>query len=367
MAIAGGAGLFSYNRKNFMFDKKLRQAREFQHQSLRVEQFVLYREDVRDLVELTCQKMDIYLVMSALLGEKTIVMVCFQNKALQTDIQTGEDEKIDAPQWMWNLNALALACGVCYLLLTFWLAMYASVSAQAFGVRLLTQYVRLPIADDAELDSATNKATDFEGTTLTQLLRVPILQRRGAGTRDSPEERAAANARARAASEQSSLGGEDRQDATQLVPAAMLEHIRLYRRVQLNWQAYDAYARVSLFAGASCLLYACLFWTLGQFYVNEAVACIGATCVFAVVQLVLARLDLRLSHFQIFIIGTILLVTPMFAAVGLMFAAKRNETKLEWKTEYTVQLCGLLAHGLHTVVVFFYPCGFMARSTNGSG
>merc|ERR1719356_2147246 len=48
------------------------------------------------------------------------------------------------------------------------------------------------------------------------------------------------------------------------VPSALLEHIRLYRRVQLNWQAFDAYARVSLFVGANSLLYSCLYWSLGE-------------------------------------------------------------------------------------------------------
>eukprot|EP00439_Symbiodinium_sp_Y106_P027511 s1849_g3.t1 len=63
--------LFKYNRKNFMFDKKLKQEREFQEQDMRVAQFRLYREDVRDLVELTVGKMDLYLVSSALLIDRT--------------------------------------------------------------------------------------------------------------------------------------------------------------------------------------------------------------------------------------------------------------------------------------------------------
>ncbi|OLQ00313.1 putative GTP-binding protein EngB [Symbiodinium microadriaticum] len=72
--------LFKYNRKNFMFDKKLKQEREFQEQDMRVAQFRLYREDVRDLVELTVGKMDLYLVSSALLIDRTTVMITKANE-----------------------------------------------------------------------------------------------------------------------------------------------------------------------------------------------------------------------------------------------------------------------------------------------
>ena len=54
--------LFGYNRKGFMFDKSMQQEREYQEQDMRVKQFILYREDVRDLMELTVGKMDSYLV-----------------------------------------------------------------------------------------------------------------------------------------------------------------------------------------------------------------------------------------------------------------------------------------------------------------
>ena len=69
-AIGGAAyvsgGMFSYNRKNFMFDKAQRQKEIFQGQSMAIEQFELYREDVRDLVDLTVKKMDNYLVVNTL-------------------------------------------------------------------------------------------------------------------------------------------------------------------------------------------------------------------------------------------------------------------------------------------------------------
>ena len=53
--------LFDYNRENFFFDQEQGIEREYQEQDMRVKQFVLYREDIRDLVELTTGKMDAYM------------------------------------------------------------------------------------------------------------------------------------------------------------------------------------------------------------------------------------------------------------------------------------------------------------------
>jgi len=48
--LAGAQALFGYNRKNYFFDQEMRIKREYQGQDMRIKQFELYREDVRDLV-----------------------------------------------------------------------------------------------------------------------------------------------------------------------------------------------------------------------------------------------------------------------------------------------------------------------------
>mmetsp|Transcript_31669 Transcript_31669/g.104963 ORF Transcript_31669/g.104963 Transcript_31669/m.104963 type:complete len:108 (-) Transcript_31669:2621-2944(-) len=62
-----GAGLMSYNRQNWMWDSNLRQKREYQGQAMNIKRFELYREDVRDLADLTISKMDNYLLINILL------------------------------------------------------------------------------------------------------------------------------------------------------------------------------------------------------------------------------------------------------------------------------------------------------------
>ena len=49
-----------------MFVAEQRMDREFQGQDMRVKQLEMYREGVRDLVELTVSKMDIHLIVNTL-------------------------------------------------------------------------------------------------------------------------------------------------------------------------------------------------------------------------------------------------------------------------------------------------------------
>ncbi|CAK9109996.1 unnamed protein product [Durusdinium trenchii] len=200
--LAGGLfatrALFKYNRKNFMFDKTLRQEREFQEQDMRVAQFSLYREDVRDLVELTVGKMDLYLVSAALLIDRTTVMITKADEALPGFLPWDPTKRI-SPEWAVALNAMSLASGVArreerllfphraprlkhrriyvfYLLLCLWMAMYASISAQSFGTRLLTQFVRLPVASQSNVAKATATAVQYEEKGVGEMLRARELE-----------------------------------------------------------------------------------------------------------------------------------------------------------------------------------------------
>lgn len=52
--------------------------------------------------------------------------------------------------------------------------MHASIAAHSFGVRLLTQFVRLPVPAVSQLDAARGFATDYEGKGVDEMLRVPV-------------------------------------------------------------------------------------------------------------------------------------------------------------------------------------------------
>jgi hypothetical protein len=68
-AFAGFKNLFLYNRETYFFNRGINQARIYQTQKMRIEQLELYREDLRDLYELTVARVDNYLIAN------TIVLV----------------------------------------------------------------------------------------------------------------------------------------------------------------------------------------------------------------------------------------------------------------------------------------------------
>lgn len=58
-------------------------------------------------------------------------------------------------QWLGNVGAFL------YFLLSIWLAMHASIAAHSFGVRLLTQFVRLPVPNKCAGQCADSHAAYY--------------------------------------------------------------------------------------------------------------------------------------------------------------------------------------------------------------
>mmetsp|Transcript_38719 Transcript_38719/g.111180 ORF Transcript_38719/g.111180 Transcript_38719/m.111180 type:complete len:567 (-) Transcript_38719:109-1809(-) len=159
-----GAGLMSYNRQNWMWDSNLRQKREYQGQAMNIKRFELYREDVRDLADLTISKMDNYLLIN-------ILLLGFCVKIFTE----GRPHPGSSPSWLHWLYAATNAGALLYFMLSVWLAMHASIASHSFEVRLLTQFVRLPIPSKEQIDAARFHAQDFEAKKSKEMFRVPVL------------------------------------------------------------------------------------------------------------------------------------------------------------------------------------------------
>lgn len=157
--------LFSYNRENFKFDQDQRIARETLRIEMQVKRFELFREDVRDLVELTVDRMDVYHLVGALFLEFCVILFC------EGRIQAS------APPFLLSLFLLSNACAFIYLLLAVWLSMHASIASHSFGVRLLTRFVRLPIPSIKQMNSLTSHLKDYERQGISNLLRLPFLSK----------------------------------------------------------------------------------------------------------------------------------------------------------------------------------------------
>lgn len=159
----GAKELFNYNRENFRFDQDQRIERETLRLEMQVKRFELFREDVRDLVELTVDRMDVYHLVGALFLEFCIVLFC------EGRVQAA------APPYLLSLFLLSNACAFIYLLLAVWLSMHASIASHSFGVRLLTRFVRLPIPSVKQMNHLRSQLRDYEQQGLANMLRLPFL------------------------------------------------------------------------------------------------------------------------------------------------------------------------------------------------
>lgn len=266
-----GKELFEYNRDYYTFDQKQWLDREMLRLEMQIKRFDLFRDDIRDLIELTTSKMEMYHMVGALCLEFCVIVIT--EGAELAWIST-------APPFMKSLYALSFASAFMYILLAVWLSMHASVSAHSFGVRLLTRFVRLPIPGSQEVNQLNAKLTDFERQGAKEMLRVPFVgnaqdwQRiRAQGVVAEQEqrptdgdERFRPGAQGRAGRSPDLLGrGEEAINDHDLTDAATKlpgHHVQLFRRLQAKWQCYDCYARVCMSLGAYHMLAAISYYLI---------------------------------------------------------------------------------------------------------
>ncbi|CAE7209849.1 AMT1-1 [Symbiodinium natans] len=238
---------------------------------MQIKRFQLFREDVRDLVELTVGKMEMYHVVGALVLECTVIY--YTEGRIRTS----------SPPFLLGLYWLSAAGTFIYVLLCVWFSMYASISSHSFGVRLLTRFVRLPIPGSQQINALNARLTDFERQG-KKIMRIPFSrdvpqwqQRRD--LKDQPDPRLGkgegdenfltAVVKPGAMKQQDLLeeGVQAYQDdevglqqAAQNLPG---KHVRLFRELQAKWQCYDAYARVSMSLGVNHICMTMSYYVIG--------------------------------------------------------------------------------------------------------
>eukprot|EP00928_Gymnodinium_smaydae_P008851 TRINITY_DN13253_c0_g1_i2.p1 TRINITY_DN13253_c0_g1~~TRINITY_DN13253_c0_g1_i2.p1 ORF type:complete len:953 (-),score=162.52 TRINITY_DN13253_c0_g1_i2:190-3048(-) len=337
---AGAAGLFGYNRSNFLYDRKMRQETEYQIMDFRIQQAELWREDVRDIIGLTAVKMDTYLILNTVQLGFCVMAFCEGRLATGT------------PTWLLGCHTLSLAGAFMYLLMSIWLAMHASVTAKSYEVRLLTQYVRLPMPTWSQLEGARTYGSAFEKVNAKQMFRVPflsgsqetVLERQGVGRPAPAPSAAASGASASAASsaapasrepERSQVGdGEPTSsdlwgleapgdriyelDGKARVDPNQLRHLRLVREAMQYWQSYDGFARVSMSLGTNQLVTAMSYYVLGYVLIsNHALfAALFAVGLFMAIAAALIRLDMSLTSLEYHVSVTLVVGGPFLAAIG---------------------------------------------------
>lgn len=308
--------LFGYNQESFMFDRTLRQQRDYQEQNMRIKQFMLYREDVRDLTKLTTSKMDSYLMITLL--ELGICLDMLVHGIVHIDINMQGLNY--APSWLPWLYMISLAEAFVYLFLSAWLAIHASVSAHSFSVRLLTQYVRLPLPNKGQLDAASATAVDFENSGAKEILRVPLWQKQAEILRGAAAKSTAPTAATRP--EGFPVAGLALSQPD-LNPTTALKHVRLYRDLQDNWQAHDAYARACLALGTYKLLHSLAYYTIGLLVIELRApwAALGCALILPMLAWLLIRLDLYFESYRSVFGAMLLMSGPLLALVAATMLA----------------------------------------------
>merc|ERR1719362_1947233 len=81
------------------------------------------------------------------------------------------------PVWLLYFYMMTLGSAFMYLLMSLWFAMQASVVANCSSVRLLTQFVRLPVPTWKQIEDMRTYGSSYESLSTHNMLRVPVLQR----------------------------------------------------------------------------------------------------------------------------------------------------------------------------------------------
>lgn len=160
----GMKNVFDFNRVSYKFDRDQTLQREKFRIEMQLRRFQLFREDIRDLVKLTVDRMDIYHVVGALFLQFCVVILT------KGRIQAA------APPFLLSLFLMTAACAFIYFLLAVWMSVHASIASHSFGTKLLTRFVRLPIPSTKQLDKLTFKLKDFEKQGIGEILRMPFQQ-----------------------------------------------------------------------------------------------------------------------------------------------------------------------------------------------
>jgi hypothetical protein len=293
--LSGVKDLFLYNRQSYQFNKTLDQERLYHLQKMRIEQVGLFRDDIRDLFNLVVIRMNnYYLVNTLALG---FSLGFYYEGKIPTDI----------PSWLYWLWTMSLASAIVYLFLSVWFAVHASVVAQMFSTRLLTQWMRLPVPGPAQIDAGAPKLEEFEKASVKESLRVPMV-----GTR-FPVNSSSATPNGSLLLDPPTTADKVIQDDY----TAYMEHFYMFVRLQRHWMSLDAYCRVCMVLGCNQILYAITYTGLAYFALDArqwgAVAFCLLPIVFACVHV---HMNLALSRRESMFFLTVHSLAPILASIA---------------------------------------------------
>jgi len=251
-----------------------------------------------------------------------------------------------------------------YLLMSVWLAMHASVVAQTSGVRLLTQFVRLPIPTWKYLEKMRTHAASFE-TLGSNMFRIPFLRspapnpsqwnQKSKGSFASapvgyystadvaasdsakdvekgqrmPIEGAFEESRSHDPDHTDIWGLEEHgHDIPELQdkPPASRPHVDMVRKEALHWQCHDAFARVAMSFGTNQLLSSITYYCMGYVSLQDG-APMTSWCVAALmisIAVTLLHLDYMLTPTEFRVGSSLLIAGPACVSLCTFLTTVRS-------------------------------------------
>mmetsp|Transcript_115450 Transcript_115450/g.182508 ORF Transcript_115450/g.182508 Transcript_115450/m.182508 type:complete len:890 (-) Transcript_115450:88-2757(-) len=368
-ALLGGE-LYEYNHDNFKYDRKQRQRKEYKEIDLRIEQAKLWREDVACICDLVQKKSKTYCLVAVLVLSFSMSLWCQGRLPIGT------------PTWIMLGNQVAAGSGFLFLTLVVWLAMYASVSSQAYSTRLLTQLIRLPIPTWEELEACRTYSSSFEKLEARHMFRIPFItgpqeglvadRTAALGRVDDTQQTEIFTSRESASPSAESISGrptatdpwglEARGDDIYELgckygsEVASLRHIKLMRHAAMFWQSYDAFARMSLNIGMNQIMVGLSYFILGYQAIDlEApfaafAGVLGLMCLSGAI----ARLDMSLSRASQVIVDLCLIIGPVFSCLAAyQLSGRKPWTVSEDAHARFYMAYGFFAHGLFLLMLTF--------------
>lgn len=313
-----GAELFTYNREGWKFGSELRQRDLYQRQKMRIKQVDLYREDIRNLFDLTVGKMDKY------------VIVCLVMLGITLELFYKGRSPNGTPSWLFWAWSICTSSAMFYLLMSIWLALHASISAQTYQVRCLTQWLRLPIPSAKEVAEGATTLERYE--TDGGLLRVPVL---GKGNDKS-----------------NGVIGTDVRNSTRhdLTTEWQLftSHFTLFNMLHRMWQAHESYARVCMCIGMNHFLKAMSYFSLAVYGIELGTPWSGwaFTAIFLSAAVIHARMNLNLSSVESFSMTALVVLPAFFFSIAVAVVMTGTTSPIPEAQKYELGPCILACVGI---------------------
>jgi hypothetical protein len=285
-AAVAGAGFLQVrlNGATQAFERKLASI------DYKIQRQQLHREDIRDLVDLTIARMDIYHLIGTLL--LAFCMAWFTDSSLW-----------ELPVWFSDLFLISNFGAVGYLVLCVWLSMYATIASRSVGTRLLTSYARLSIPTSAQIEE----------------IKYPIF----ANLSDKIADKIAGVGPKKKATDKKGVEeGEGGSSYVEYISNSEdnQQHFRRFRQELPKWLVYDTWSRVCATFGLNQMLQSLSYFSLGIIWLKSPLAAIMSFVAINVFSTIILWLDVGdLNHtWQDYVAILFLTFLPPVLAITLL-------------------------------------------------